>query len=185
MIHLTAYGYVPQQPKLVMVNTNNAKVEFEILDRRSVKVNGQWETVFESATFVAWNEDAERIAEMFTMGREVWAVGRQETSRYEQDGVKKRRVLYRVVDYGVIRRPKDESGGGQRGGQGNQADRAEGNRQRNQPPAAAPTQRYARQERGDAGRPPQGAGQQPSRPQGRQDEQSERYPGHPEDDEFM
>lgn len=180
MMHLTAYGYVPQQPKLVMVNANNAKAEFEILDRRSVKVNGKWESAFESATFVAWNEDAERIAEMFTTGRDVWAVGRQETSRYEVDGVKKKRVVYRVVDWGIVRR-KEESDNEQRPGR---AQPAEGTRPR-QEPAGAAKQRFARQAGGQERVPPQGGERPTSQPRGRSDEHSGGYPGAPDDPEFM
>jgi single-stranded DNA-binding protein len=164
----------------VMVNPSTSKVEFEILDRRSVKVSGQWENVFESATFVAWNEDAERIAEMFTSGREVWAIGRQETSRYEVEGVKKRRITYRVVDWGIVRR-KEEGAGEQRGGQGQAA---EGTRPRQQP-AAAPKQRFARQPGGEDRKPPQGGERRASEPRDRSDEESGGYPGTPGEPGFL
>jgi single-stranded DNA-binding protein len=103
MITVTASGFSPRQPDLRPVNDTSVKCEFEVCCRRSTKVKGEWTTVFESVTFVAWNEDARYIAENLTKGRELTAVGTQETSSWEVNGETKRRTVYKLVAYDLKR----------------------------------------------------------------------------------
>lgn len=103
MITVTASGFSPRQPDLRPVSDTSVKCEFDVCCRRSTKVKGEWTTVFESVTFVAWNDDARFIAEHLTKGRELTAVGTQETSSWEANGETKRRTVYKLVAYDLKR----------------------------------------------------------------------------------
>lgn len=110
---LIAEGYVAKQPALVVVSQSAVKLEFTVLEKRSSKEQGEWVQVTEAATFVAWNDDARFLAEQLSPGRELQAVGRQETSRWTDATQQKHsRVLYRLVDFTlrVKRQPSDTSG---------------------------------------------------------------------------
>lgn len=103
MITITASGFCPRQPDLRPIRENLFKCEFDICSRRNTKVDGAWTSVVESVTFVAWNDEARRLAEHLTAGSEITAVGSQETSTWEKDGVQKTRVLYKLLSYDLKR----------------------------------------------------------------------------------
>ena len=94
-----ATGYCPRQPELRVLSESTVKCEFEVLSKRNTKEQGVWVTVVESATFVAWNDQARVLSEHLTAGREITATGRQETNRWTDATGSKRRVVYRLTDF--------------------------------------------------------------------------------------
>jgi len=94
-----AVGYCPRQPELRLLSESTVKCEFEVLSKRNTKERGEWVTVVESATFVAWNDQARTLSEHLTAGREITAFGRQETNRWTDATGPKRRVVYRLTDF--------------------------------------------------------------------------------------
>jgi len=104
MITVTAFGHVAKQPELKVISPTAKKCEFDVLDKRSVKEAGEWVEVVESATFVAWGDDAEYLAERLVPGRELEVVGIQETSRWMDGDVQRKRITYRVVHFHFRRR---------------------------------------------------------------------------------
>lgn len=99
MITIMATGYCPRQPELRVLSESTVKCEFEVLSKRNTKEKGAWITVVESATFVAWNDQARTLSEHLTAGREITATGRQETNRWTDATGPKRRVVYRLTDF--------------------------------------------------------------------------------------
>ena len=117
MFVLIAPGFCPKQPQLKVIRPDLCKLEFEVCEKRF----SRGEEVIESATFVAWNDEARDLAEKLVPGIEVIATGRQETSRYEVDGSPRSRTVYALTDLQFARRrapaAQHESGQGQQGGQ--------------------------------------------------------------------
>lgn len=100
MITIVAVGYCPRQPELRVLSESVVKCEFEVLTKRNSRESGAWVTVIESATFVAWNDQARTLAEHLTAGREITAMGRQETQRWTDGaGVNKKRIVHRLTDF--------------------------------------------------------------------------------------
>lgn len=117
MITVTAVGFISEKPQLVPVTANSQKCEFDVVWGRSAKEAGTWVTKWERATFVAWNEEAERIATQFEKGHDVTCTGVQETSTWEdrQSGQKRFKVKYRLTAWNRHFQPQ--------GGGGNRSDR--------------------------------------------------------------
>lgn len=106
MIIVTADGYCAKQPVLTQINATTVKCEFAVISKRNVREDGQWTTVNEVATFVAWNDQARYVADKLVPGVELTAVGRQETSRWESAEGPRSRVLFSLLDVHIKpRRP--------------------------------------------------------------------------------
>lgn len=79
MITITATGYIPEQPEVVYTGQGNstAKIKFKVVDRQRRKGRGtdQFVSVYETATFEVWGEEAIRLAEKLTKGRDVEVFG--------------------------------------------------------------------------------------------------------------
>ena len=86
-------------PELVPTGNGHC-LRFEVVWKRSHKVRGEWQSSYESVTFVAWDRTAEQLAERLSPGRVITCTGRQETSRWTDDkGVNQERVTYRLTDF--------------------------------------------------------------------------------------
>ena len=71
MISAFASGFIGRKPELLLVGKNRRqKVEFDVIWERREKdrATGEWGSVYERATFVAWDDDAAQIAERFDKG---------------------------------------------------------------------------------------------------------------------
>lgn len=157
MITIVAVGYCPRQPELRVLSESAVKCEFEVLTKRNSREGGAWVTVIESATFVAWNDQARTLAEHLTAGREITAMGRQETQRWTDGaGVNKKRIVHKLTDF-EFAGPKAERRGEQQpsGKPGASEYQAQPTRERSPQPPTQPSApvRYARQ----SGSPPAGA----------------------------
>ncbi|PKO68713.1 MAG: hypothetical protein CVU22_07365 [Betaproteobacteria bacterium HGW-Betaproteobacteria-16] len=98
MITVHAIGFVADKPVLTVIRQNLCKCEFTVLSSRKERRSS--ETIWERANFVAWNEDAERIASMLERGSNVACYGRQETSSWVgDDGTKRYATKYRLTDW--------------------------------------------------------------------------------------
>lgn len=97
---MMAHGYVAKQPELQQINANTVKIEFDLLDKRYIRANGEWKQVIESAKFVAWGDDAMRLSEQLIPGRTLSVTGQQETSRWtDEQGGERHRILYKVLSF--------------------------------------------------------------------------------------
>jgi single-stranded DNA-binding protein len=136
MITITAVGFIPEKPAVVLVGTKRArKCEFDVVWARRVWTNGEWRTCWERATFMAWDDEAEKVAERLDKGNDVTCIGTQETSEWMPSGAtkKERRVKYALVSW--VKYPKQA------------ANRQEGHGQdnaRSRPPASEPLQQQNR-----------------------------------------
>lgn len=100
MFTMMAHGYVARQPELVQVNAHAVKIEFDLLDKRNVRSGNDWKQVTESVRFVAWNDDARRLAEQLLPGKTLSVTGQQETSWWtDASGAEKHRTLFKVLSF--------------------------------------------------------------------------------------
>lgn len=99
MITIMASGFIAEKPELLLVGaTNTAKCEFDVVSGRREYRKGNPETVWERATFVAWDAEAEKIAERLDRGTSVTCTGLQETSTWtDGSGQKRRKVKHRLT----------------------------------------------------------------------------------------
>lgn len=102
MISCFAHGFVPEKPAVKLIGANKAKCEFTVVSPRSVKRSDGWETVWERATFVAWDDEAERVASRLDRGVIVTCTGNQETSVWtDSAGAKHYSTKYRLTSWTV------------------------------------------------------------------------------------
>jgi len=117
MMTLNAVGFVPDKPELTLVGSKGRrKCEFDVVSSRRENRNGEWVDVWERATFVAWEEDAQRCAEKLEAGMDIHAVGLQETSSWTPQGATKPvyRTKYRLLHWERVGRRKATADGGER-----------------------------------------------------------------------
>lgn len=113
MITITAVGYCKEKPSLRVFQSGAQKCEFEVVDKSFRKVgDNKWEPIYEAATFVAWGDQAQLIAEKLEAGTNLEATGRQETSHWiDEAGKHRSRVLFKLYDFKVIPRPRTDQSG--------------------------------------------------------------------------
>ncbi len=145
MISVFANGFIGRKPELLLVGTNRRqKVEFDVISERREKdrASGEWVSVYERATFVAWDEEAMQIAERFDKGTELTCVGTQRTSKWKPpDGPERTFVKYDLDRWEIIRRrPANVAEGGQQ------------HQQRPPAPTGAGPQQSRSHQQDDAGR---------------------------------
>lgn len=111
MISITASGFIAGKPELQLVGAKRSrKCEFAVVDTRRAFHNGEWQDVWERVTFVAWDEEAERIASTLDKGFTVCCTGLQETSPWtDSAGVTKKSVKYRLTAWSIERKPRQAS----------------------------------------------------------------------------
>lgn len=104
-------GFITRQPALQRAGALEI-LEFAVVSKRPVrnKQTQEWTHVFESQTFVAWEDDARRLAEKLVPGKQVTVTGIQETSHFTgNDGEQKSRTVFRVLHCEIHRRePQQE-----------------------------------------------------------------------------
>jgi single-stranded DNA-binding protein len=105
MMTITATGLVPEKPELLLVGKRHArKCEFVVVDSRWIPVNGQWRVVWERVVFVAWDDQAEKLASKLEPGSHVCCTGLLETERWEdKHGQKRYSPRYRLTAWAITR----------------------------------------------------------------------------------
>ena len=102
MITRFAHGFIAEKPTVEMVGLRSCKCEFNALWSRREKRGDAWETVWERATFVAWDDEAERVASRLDKGSRVTCTGTQETKSGNDPTGKKRYITkYRLTSWSV------------------------------------------------------------------------------------
>ncbi len=87
---LDADGFIAEKPELTVVGAKRLrKREVDVVWTRRAFQNGEWQSVWERATFVAWNDLAEECAERLEKGMDVRCVGEQQTSSWTPQGAVK------------------------------------------------------------------------------------------------
>ena len=116
MISVTATGFIGEKPQLQVVSATSQKVEFDVIWGRRAFSAGQWKTAWERATFVAWGEEAERIAGSLDKGSNVSCTGLQETSDWaDRDGNKRSKVKFRLTAWIKHHNPRPQDAAPQSG----------------------------------------------------------------------
>jgi single-stranded DNA-binding protein len=124
MITCFAHGFIAEKPAVEMVGAGSCKCEFNVLWSRSVKRGGSWDTVWERATFVAWNDEAERVASRLDKGSRVTCTGTQETHSWDDQSGRKRYITkYRLTSWSVEPQRQQPSEGRSSGARAPQQDR--------------------------------------------------------------
>lgn len=160
-------GFIAKQPPLIQVG-NTVKIEFDICSKRSARdrKGSGWIEIPEYVSFVAWGEEAERLADKLVPGREVSAIGLQETSSWtdKTTGHERSKVLFRLVHLDFVHRGNPQRQSQQQGNHGEyqggednsyagepEAPRHQPRYQNHQRPVPqgrpAPQERYANQQR--------------------------------------
>jgi single-stranded DNA-binding protein len=147
VITTIAVGFIAEKPEVVILGAKGArKCEFDVIWGRRALKNNEWVTVWERATFVAWNDEAEKVAERLEKGSNVTCTGTQETDSWvpQGGGSKQYRVKYALTSW--IKYPKQQppSKDGQGQQRGMPAERG-GYQQRAQPARPAPASRPPRE----------------------------------------
>lgn len=113
MITINAAGFIPAKPELQLVGPKRQhKCEFTVVAQRRHFVKGELETVWERAVFVAWDEEADRIASTLDKGMDVHCTGTQETSKWTDGGGQQRQtVRFKLLSWQVLRRSRGADAG--------------------------------------------------------------------------
>lgn len=122
MISISVSGFLVARPQVLAVGEGNSrKCEFAVFDMRRLRVAGQWQPVWERVVFVAWDDEAERVALIMTKGAHVSCTGLQETQQWvDPQGERRLSVKYRLTAWSVNYRqrlpePIQSNGGPQSG----------------------------------------------------------------------
>ncbi len=106
MMTITATGLIPQKPELLLVGKRHArKCEFTVVDSRWIPVDGKYRSVWERVVFVAWDDQAEKLASSLEPGCHVCCTGLLETERWEdKHGQKRYSPRYRLTAWAITRK---------------------------------------------------------------------------------
>lgn len=106
MMTITATGLIPQKPELLLVGKRHArKCEFVVVDSRWIPVDGKYRPVWERVVFVAWDDQAEKLASSLEPGCHVCCTGLLETERWEdKHGQKRFSPRYRLTAWAITRK---------------------------------------------------------------------------------
>lgn len=105
MMTITATGLIPRKPELLLVGKRHArKCEFVVVDSRWIPVDGKYQPVWERVVFVAWDDQAEKLAASLEPGCHVCCTGLLETERWEdKHGQKRFSPRYRLTAWAITR----------------------------------------------------------------------------------
>lgn len=103
MISISVSGFLVARPQVLAVGEGNSrKCEFAVFDMRRLRVSGQWQPVWERVVFVAWDEEADRVALIMSKGAHVSCTGLQETHQWvDPQGERRLAVTYRLTAWSV------------------------------------------------------------------------------------
>lgn len=106
MISISASGFIAEKPELQLVGSKKTKkCEFTVVDQRRAWTDGEWKTVWERVTFVAWGEEAEKVASILDKGFNVFCTGLQETHKWLDSEQRQRQVVkYALTAWSIERR---------------------------------------------------------------------------------
>lgn len=113
MIAVFATGFIPKKPELEYLGPRRTrKCTFAVVWERRARVAGDWVSVYERATFEAWDDEAERVASTLDRGFTVTCSGTQTSSDWtDGSGANRRTVRYKLTDWNILRRgPPDATG---------------------------------------------------------------------------
>ena len=107
MISIFATGFLDRKPELELVGAKRAhKCLFDVIWERRKFKDGEWVSVWERATFEAWDDLADKVASTLDRGFTVNCTGTQETSEWHAgDGSRRKAVRYQLATWSVVRRP--------------------------------------------------------------------------------
>ena len=103
MISISVSGVLVAKPNVVAIGEGaHRKCEFTVFDLRRVRVAGQWQPVWERVVFVAWDEEADRVALVMHKDAHVSCTGLQETHQWmDPQGERRLSVKYRLTAWSV------------------------------------------------------------------------------------
>ncbi len=103
MISISVSGVLVAKPQVVYVGSSNSrKCEFTLFDMRRVRVADTWQPVWERVVFVAWDDEADRVALIMNKGAHVSCTGLQETLQWvDQQGERRLAVKYRLTAWSI------------------------------------------------------------------------------------
>lgn len=103
MISISVTGVLVAKPFVELVgDSNSRRCEFTVFDMRRLRVSGQWQPVWERVVFVAWDEEADRVALIMNKGTHVSCTGLQETHQWvDPQGDRRLSVKYRLTAWSV------------------------------------------------------------------------------------
>lgn len=103
MISISVSGLLVAKPSVQLVGDGNSrKCEFTVFDLRRLRVSGQWQPVWERVVFVAWDDEADRVALIMNKGAHVSCTGLQETHQWlDAQGERRLAVKYRLTAWSV------------------------------------------------------------------------------------
>lgn len=118
MITITAAGFLAEKPVLKLIGDGQRVCDLTVLSSRSERRQGEWVKVWERAIFVAWDDEAERIASRLEKGSDVVCTGTQETHCWSPRGTSEKRYTtkYRLTAWQVL--PKNRAPQGSEDSQG-------------------------------------------------------------------
>ena len=118
-------GNAGKDAELRYMSSGTAKAEFSLaVNSRRRGQSGDWEEQTEWFNIVLWAEQAERVAQYITKGKQVYVEGRLQTRTWDDDqGVKHYRteVIAQTVQLLGSRADSGEGGGGGGWGDGSQS----------------------------------------------------------------
>ena len=103
MISISVSGVLVAKPFVELVGADSSrKCEFTVFDLRRVRVAGQWQPVWERVVFVAWDEEADRVALIMNKGAHVSCTGLQESHQWmDPQGERRLSVKYRLTAWSI------------------------------------------------------------------------------------
>jgi single-stranded DNA-binding protein len=103
MISISVSGVLVAKPQVVHVGSSiSRKCEFTVFDLRRVRVADAWQPVWERVVFVAWDDEADRVALIMSKGAHVSCTGLQETHQWvDRQGERRLAVKYRLTAWSV------------------------------------------------------------------------------------
>ena len=113
-------GNAGKDAELRYMSSGTAKSEFSLaVNSRRRGQSGDWEEQTEWFNIVLWAEQAERVSQYITKGKQVYIEGRLQTRSWDNDqGVKQYRTEVIAQTVQLLGGPRDSEGGGRPSSEG-------------------------------------------------------------------
>lgn len=120
-------GNAGRDAELRYISTGTAQAQFSVAvnNRRKNQSSGEWEDQTEWFNVVVWGDQAERISQYVTKGRQVYVEGRLQTRNWDDDQGQKHYRTEVIAQTIQLLGSRDSQGGGGSSGGGEWGD--EGN----------------------------------------------------------